>query len=474
LRRRSLTTLLCLVLSGSSLAAQGPRATLLPPEPSAEPVEPARSLSLADLEDLALANNPTLPAAAGLVRQHQGLLKQAGLYPNPTAGYLRSDPDQAGQSQTAGVFLSQEFVTAGKLKLARAAGRQEVAHANWQLQAQRGRVLNDVRIRYYEVLGAQQAVRAAADLEALAAEGVKIAEQLFQAKQGARPDVLQAEIQLSAVRGALQDARYRHEAAWRQLTHVVGVPGLPKASLVGSLEADIPRLDWQQSVQALLGSSPLLRAQEAQIRATEYELRLARAQAIPNVNVQVVAQRDSVMKYSSVSTLVSMPVPVFNRNQGNVMNVEGQLLQQRKELERVRLALTDQLASTFRQYQSLHNQVERLKQEILPRSKENLDLTTQAYKQGQFDFPRVLAARQTYFQTNTAYIDGLTELHKVAIEIGGLLLTGGLNPTEIGTALQGQPGAATTGLRSILLQQMQEQRGGASRNLPGAIQATEK
>ncbi len=460
------------LLCASTLAAQGPRAMLLPPQ-TAEIAAPS-ALTLADLENLALANNPTIPAAAALVQQQQGFLKQAGLYPNPQAGYLRSDPDQAGQSRTAGVFLSQEFVTAGKLRLAKQAFRQEVEHSNWQLQAQRGRVLNDVRIRYYEVLGAQQAVRAAIELEGLAVEGVRIAEQLFQAKHGTRPDVLQAEIQLSAVRTALQDARFRHEAAWRQLANVAGAPHLPPATLAGEFDNDLPQLDWQETLERLLGASPLLRAQDAQIRATEYELRLARAQAVPNVNVQLVAQRDSVMKFSSVSTLVALPVPLFNRNQGNVLNVEGQLLQQQKEYERIRLALTDQLAGVFRQYLSLRNQVERLQQEILPRSKENLDLTTQAYQKGQFDFPRVLAARQTYFQTKLAAIDARTELHKAVVEIDGLLLTGGLNPTEVGTALQGQPGAGTTGLRGVLLQQLQEQRGAASRSLPGAVQAGER
>jgi len=410
----------------------------------------------------------------GLVRQQQGLLTQAGLYPNPTAGYLRTDADQPGQTQTAGVFLSQEFVTAGKLRLAKAAGRLEVEHSNWQLEAQRGRVVNDVRIRYYEVLGAQQAVREARQLEGLAVEGVRIAEQLFQAKHGARPDVLQAEIQLSAVRTALQDARYRLEAAWRQLAVVVGCPDLPPGPLAGTLADDLPRLDFHEVLQRLLAASPLLQAQQAQIRATEYELKLARRQAIPNVSVQMVAQRDSVMKFSSVSTLVSVPVPVFNRNQGNVINLEGQLLTQQKEYERIRLALTDQLAGTFRQYQTLQSQVERLRREILPRSKENLDLTTQAYTQGQFDFPRVLAARQTYFQTNMAAIDAMTELHKVVVEIDGLLLTGGLNPTEVGTALQGQPGMGATGIRGVLLQQLQEQRGAARGNLPGAVQAGER
>jgi cobalt-zinc-cadmium efflux system outer membrane protein len=464
-------------------AEPNPPPTLPPPakleEQSNKPADkgPAADqcpLTVNDLEQLALSRNPTIPQAGALVQQQQGLMRQAGLYPNPQAGYLRTDADQSGQSQTAGVFLSQEFVTAGKLRLARSAGRQEAQLRRWQLNAQQIRVLNDLHIRFYEVLGAQQAVQAAKELVRLAEEGVRAAEQLLQAKQGARPDVLQAKIQLSAMRTSLQDAQYRHQTAWQHLTNVAGVPDLPPAPLAGSLEEDVPNLDWKTSLERLLDSSPLLKAQEAEIRASQYELQFARAGAIPNVNVQLVTQRDHVMKFTSVSTLISMPVPLFNRNQGNIVNAQGVLRQQQMEYERIRLALIDQLATSFRQYQTLRAQADRLEKEILPAAKENLDLTTQVYKAGRFDFLHMLNARQTYFQTRMARIDALTELHKVVAEIQGMQLTGGLNPTEVGTALQTTPGAGTTGIRGVILQQLQQQRAAGSRTLPGAVQAGER
>ncbi|MBX9624690.1 MAG: TolC family protein [Gemmataceae bacterium] len=427
-------------------------------------------MTLADLQNLAAANNPTIAAAEALIRQQQGLLRQETLYPNPTVGYLRSDPDQPGKSATQGVFLSQDIVTAGKLGLAGAAQREDVEARRWQLTAQRGRVANDVRIRYYDALGAQQTVRATEEVERLAEEGVRAAEDLVKAKQTARLDVIQAELQLNAVRTAVQDAKYRHQAAWRQLANVVGVPDLQPAPLAGDLAADAPQLNWEESLQRLLASSPVLKAQEATIRAAGFDLKLARAQAIPNLNVQVVIQRDRVEKFTSVSPLVSVPLPIFNRNQGNIQNMAGLFDQQRKEYERITLALRDQLAAAFQQYQSARGQAERLKAEIIPRAKENLDLTTKGFKGGQFDIARVLAARQTYFETNTAYIDALTAMNKVAAEIEGLELTGGLNPTEIGTALQTPLGPGGTGSRSVLLQQLQQRSGGGSQLLPGALQ----
>ncbi len=420
---------------------------------------------------MALANNPTIAAAEALVREQLGFMRQAGLYPNPTFGYLRTDADQSGQSQTEGIFVSQDIVTAGKLYLARAEERQYVEWRDWQAKAQRARVVNDVRIRYYEVLGAQEAVRIATEFEQIALQGLKLTQQIQKAGQGSRLDVVQAEIQVSAVRTTLQEARTRAHAAWQQLANVVGIRKLPETGLTGSLETGIPQLDWEASLKQLYDGSPLLRRQEAQLRGFQLDLKLAKAQAIPNVNVQVLAQRDAVLKYTSVTTLVSMPVPFFNRNQGNIQQSVAQLQQQQSEYDRIKLALADQLAAAFQQYQSARGQAERLKTEIVPKTKESLDLTLKVYKQGQTDYLRVLNAQHSYLEARMGYIDALTVLHKAAIEIVGLELTGGLNPTEIGTALQTTPGAAGTGARSVLLQQLQQQGPGATGRLPGAVQA---
>ncbi len=436
-------------------------------------VPPQRKLTLTDLERLALVNNPTLPEAGALLQQQQGLTRQFGLYPNPTAGYVRTDADKSGESQTDGVFLSQTIITGGKLRLARQAGRADIQMRQWQLTAQQMRVLNDLRIRYFEVLGAQRAIDAAKEQLRLAEDGRQAAEQLLQAKQGSRPDVLQAGMELGLVRTALREADSRYQSAWWQLANAVGVLDLPPTPLVDQLEDGISVLDEKKCLQRLLEASPLLKTQENDIRAAQYELQLAKAQAVPDVNVQVLAQRDHIMKYSNVTTLISIPMPLFNRNQGNIVNAQGVLRQAQTEYQRIRLALSDLLAVSFRNYRSFLARVEQLQKEVLPQAKENLDLTTQGYKAGRLDFLHVQNARRMYFQSNLEYIDALTELHKVVVEIEGLQLTGGLNPTEVGTALQTMPGAPT-GTRGVLLQLLQTRRGGGSQNLPGAIQASEK
>ena len=104
-------------------------------------------VTLADLENLAMGNNPTLTQAAAAVDQQRGEYRQSGLYPNPQVGYLNTTANRWDPKQSNGIFVSQEFVTAEKIPLAQAADSQAINRLKWDQEAQRIRVLNDVKIR---------------------------------------------------------------------------------------------------------------------------------------------------------------------------------------------------------------------------------------------------------------------------------------------------------------------------------------
>ena len=423
--------------------------------PSAEIPERVAALSLPDLEALALQHNPTLSQAQAAVDQEQGLYRQAGLYPNPQLGYFNSSATTSGVKQSNGLFASQEIVTAQKLCLAREAAAQEVKRLGWDQEAQRMRVLNDLRIRYYEVLGTQHGVAVAERLKKIAEDNLANAAELFQAKLTSQTDVLQAKVRVETVGLGLDDARQRYEAAWGQLATIAGVPPFQPIPLSGDLEADVPELDLETCWQQLLANSPQLRSSESELDHGWAELRSAQAQAIPNVTLQTVAEYDKVTQSTTVSTLAAMPIPFSNRNQGNVDKAAADVRAFQAEIRRVQLVLRDQLVESFRRYKTNRLQAQRLKQAILPNADENLKLTMQSYKAGEIAFRDVQAAQETYAHSQVAFIETLTELQKVVVEITGLQLTGGLNPAAIGSAIQSQLGGAAQRQR-VLLKELQD------------------
>ena len=128
-------------------------------------------ISLAQLEQIALQMNPTLCQAAMRIQAATGQFEQVGLYPNPVAGYTSEEMGTHGTAGKQGAFVSQEIVTAGKLKLNRAIVSQEVRQAEWAWQKQRQRVLTDVRRSFYEVLVAQRTMEITEQMDRIGEEG---------------------------------------------------------------------------------------------------------------------------------------------------------------------------------------------------------------------------------------------------------------------------------------------------------------
>lgn len=455
---------LCLLASGISNAQDIPSA---PPDTTASVVAPAHSASwtLEQLQGLALQNNPTLRQAAANVDMARGLQQQVGLYPNPQLGYLRTDADVAGKARSTGAFIGQEIVTKRKLKKAQSAEAWEVETGNWNYEAQTSRVRNDVSIRFFEVLAAQQALKLAERLESLAFRALDTTQKSFELQEVPKGDFLQARIEHKTAQLAKKEARARLSASWKQLVAVTGCPDLQYQPVAGELVGAVPELDFETSWADLRDRSPLIGAAKARSQHFQLTYQLEQANATPNVNVQLVAERDNIGNFSSFNTLISMPIPVLNRNQGNIARAAAQTHEAAAEIERTELALRDQLSEAFRRYETAKAQVEELDASIVPDAKENLELAVTAYRARETSFLAVLTAQRTYVEASVANLDAWLELRKVTTEIDGLLLTGALNPAEVGTALQGSGAAQRRGI----LNQIQESQRGA--NLPAAVQS---
>lgn len=431
---------------------------------------PAAGVTLAELESIAVTTNPTLMQAQAAVSSQMGLLHQAGLYPNPQIGYINGAATNPAVKQSNGFFVSQEFVTAGKLDLAQQSALQELSRYQWDFESQRRRVLNDLKIRYYEVLGAQEANQVARRMIEIGEKNLAIAESNLSSGYVTKIELINATVQLETIRLARDDAEARYLTAWEQLATMIGISSMTPVPLNDPLADGIPELDFETCWQELLSNSPQLRSNESDLGHARALNREAVAQAVPNFTVQMVGEYDQATQASTYSTLVALPLPMFNRNQGNIEKTEADICAAEAEIRRVQLVLRDQLAVSYYQgYLTSRRRADRLKTEILPRLAENLELTQGQLTSGQIGLAPVLLAQQDYFKNQIDYVNALTELHKVVTEIQGLHLTGGLNPAAIGSAIQNQPGGSGNRQR-VLLNEVQDR---ASKALLPAAQLSQ-
>lgn len=404
-------------------------------------------ISLAKLEEIALANNPTLRQAGLLVRQSEGNWLQVGLYPNPVVGYQAEEINDDGTAGKQGVFASQTIVTADKLELNRAAASWDIEQARWQADAQRWAVVNSVRVQFYAVLAAQRTVEVAEDLEKIVQQGVETAVELRKAGQVPETDVLQANLERNAVQIILRTARRRESGARRELAALLGLPELLSAPLAGTLDNAMPELDYELEWQKLAANSPALQFAQAQVEQARAQLRREEVQPIPDVLVQANALNDFATDTPVYGLQLGIALPVHNKNQGNIAAAHAALHQAAENIQRLELTLRQQLAQAIQQYEVAQTQAELYRDEILPTAQEALDLTTQGYRAGEVGFLRVLTVRRTYVENQINYIATLQDLKSAAVDIEGLLISGGLNlPAQVlGQFGSGRGGAGGAG-----------------------------
>ena len=411
-----------------------------PPPPAVAPMRepvlpptreiPADALTLDDLVQFAMESNPTLMQATAAAQAAEGRYVQAGLYPNPAIAYQGADIGLDGTSGQQGMGVSQEIVTSNKRILAMAVAESEIRQAQFVWESQRRRVLNDVRTGYYDVLVAQRTIDANEQLVRIGEEGLRLAERLFDAKAVRRADVLQARIESKMANLSLNQAQNQHRAAWRRLTAVLGKPELPPQPLAGAIEKDLPEFTWRETLDVLLTQSPELAEAFAAVQRARNQVALQCAERRPNFEVATGVKYDESARFTLADVEVSVPLPLFNRNQGNIMAAQAELTAAQREVQRVELALRDRLAVAFEQYANARRQVEVYSSSILPDAKDSLGLTTAGYQAGEFGYLQLLTAQRTLFGVSLEYLNSLNELWVRSIQLEGMVLSGGLARPE--------------------------------------------
>src|SRR3982074_1694715 len=160
------------------------------------PASEQKTITLEELQLMALQNNPTFAQSAANIQAAEGRKKQSGLYPNPTVGYqgeqIRGGSFHGGEQ---GFFVQQDIVLGGKLGLNRKILEQELKQAETEAEEQKLRVVTNVRTSYIQALAAQQTLELRHNLSKLADDAVETSHQLANVGQADAPDVLESEVE---------------------------------------------------------------------------------------------------------------------------------------------------------------------------------------------------------------------------------------------------------------------------------------
>lgn len=393
-------------------------------------------LTLAELEQLAVARNPTMQQAQAAIDAARGRSRQAGAFPNPVIGYsaeeITNSADPRGEH---GFFVEQTIPLGGKLRLGRQVFAREAERAEAELDLQRRRIASSVRTMFYEALTSERRVEVQERLAALASEAVGITAQLFNIGAADKPDFLEMEIEARRMQLSLNAAKNRMFAVRQQLAAVAGDPAVASRPLSGSVDQAIPELQRDAALQALLEQSPQVRAARAELARTQALTAQARRTTFPDLFLRGGAAYNREHGERSGRPIgwegqieAGISVPLFNRNQGGVAAARADETRAQAELQRLELSLRSAAATEFAAYLTAVGEADTYKREILPRAEEAYKLYLARYREMAAAYPQVLVAQRTLFEMSDRYLESLEQAWRAALRIQGLLAGDGLQP----------------------------------------------
>lgn len=410
-------------------AASSPHQARLP-EPIASGKTEQAPLSLADLEAIALQNNPTLAQAQAQIASFRGAALEAGLYPNPVIGY---EAEQIGAEGTPGEFqggfVQQTIVTAGKLRLSRAKYSQKAFEAAIIATGQQLVVLNGVRTRFYELLATQRMIDLRRELLANAEENLHTTREMFNTGLANEAEVLLAEVEVNRAQIALADQENSYIAIWQHLAAIVGWSDLAPVSLVGQLEPEGEPLDWENSLRVLLDDSPELQAARAHVVFDQIMVQRERAQPVPDVRISASSGYNFETRNAVAGQVqIGLNVPLWDKNQGTIMQAQAELSRARAEVRRRELALQQRLADVFRQYRTASLSTKIYRESNIPKATKAYEIQLDMYNKRRVAWPEVVKLQQNLYQVKSEYTHSLLELRRAEVAINGLMMMDGLSP----------------------------------------------
>ena len=395
------------------------------PSETAPPTPPTQPVTLDDFVTAAVARNPRLAKAAAAVDAARGRFVQAGLYPNPVLSFTADElGDRTGPNGILTPAVSQEIVRGGKLQLSQAVAAAEVDQAALALMGERYAVLGAVRAAYYEAFALQERAAVLRDLVRLTET---IAERTAAAREAggaAEIDVLQLELERERVRAEAKAVERELPAALRRLAAVAGVGGAPGQPLAAPFDPTALDYDLDRTRDVVLAVHPAVRSARVAVDRAQRAVHRAEVEPVPNVTVTGGYTRQNQNRSNDWTVGVSVPLPVWNRNQGNVLAARAELAAAHQDVGRAEFELAERVAVAFRKYAAARQRAEWYRDHVVKRAERAIAvLTDETLKpRANVTVLQVVQAQRTLAEARLEVNKSLGEAWAAAAELSGLLL----------------------------------------------------
>lgn len=381
-------------------------------------------ISLIDAVDKALKNNPNLRAYYYDINSLEGIKRQAGLLPNPEAD-LEIENILGGKELNG--FTGAEYTLSASYLFELGGKRnnrvnlvnEEINSAKSNYELLKLDVISQVKKTFIELVKIQHQIKLQQKFVNLNEEILKIISERVKAGKTSPAEESKEKFALMNSRLELQRFHKDYLSTQTKINSLCGTSGknfVPSSDLFDELLSPPNKEEIFHEIEKI----PSIKYLNNETNIRKAQLELEESNSVPDLTASLGIRYLNELKTNSFVAGLSMPLPFFNRNQGNIQSAEIKVRQMEELINAQKLSIIESLTASFNNLVIAYNNAVQFNENILPESENAYEITSKGYLQGRFAFIDMLDAQRTLFDTQAQYLLELSEYYNSIIEIENL------------------------------------------------------
>ena len=375
--------------------------------------EPNGVITLDHALQAAMERHPSLAAAWHEIKAREGAVHQAGMFPNPT---LYGEVEEFGGSgdfsgtnaMSSRVGISQEIPMGGQISRRVQVGQAQMNIAELKQAAQTLALRTDVKRRFLQVYVLQEQLKLEQDTVQLVQALTDAVAKRVAAGEASPLDEAKVAVELASSRIGVGRAR-------RELGNS------PKFSEVRANYPAIMEVPPENELLALIEFNPNYRILEQEVAQASAVLDLTQAEAWSNIEIGGGIQRFNETDDHAFFLEVSIPIPLFDRNQGGIQEAKQTQNRAAKELAAGLLELKTTLIETSGRLRSAQEAFFTMQNTVMPAAEEAFLAVQKAYQVGEQDYLELVEAQRTQLESQRELLELFAQVQGLRAELDALI-----------------------------------------------------
>lgn len=302
--------------------------------------------------------------------------------------------------------------------------REELTLADVDVQAELRAVRRDLRQAFYSLVAADERVRISESVLDISTRFRDAAQGRFDAGAAPRLEVLQADLGVTRAETDLDLARSIRASEQARLNRVLNLPPQQAIVLSGTLADGRSPMTYEQALALATVSNTDLISLDRQIAVEERRVAMLRADRTPTPVFSITGMFNSPPDFNvGARAGVSIGIPLFNRNQGEIAESVATTAQLRSRRDAMLRTVENDVFGTVARIDAERRQTESYEQRLVPTATNLESLAEDSYRAGRTSVVGVLDAQRSLRDLSRESLQAALDLQLALADLEELLGT---------------------------------------------------